>query len=96
LRDSSGYLVNNLGIRLCPDNDFTDTLGIDTRNIEIFKGCVKMTSNDSVVTVPAGSIYSITCRERVIPTQLGDPIRFDIFTIFTEKYWQDEVPQFLL
>jgi hypothetical protein len=72
-RDSSGFLVSNLGCKVCSDNDFKDTLEIDTNNLNIFKGYVKMTGKDSVVTVPAGSFQSITCRMRVVPTQPNDP-----------------------
>lgn len=73
LRDSSGYLVNNSGYRMCSDDNFIDTLGIDTNNLLLFKGYVKMTGRDSVVTVPAGSFQSITYRMKVIPTQPNDP-----------------------
>jgi hypothetical protein len=73
LRDSSGYLVNNSGYRMCSDDDFTDTLGIDTNNMQLFKGYVKMTGKDSVVTVPAGSFQSITYRMKVVPTRPNDP-----------------------
>lgn len=73
VRDSSGFLISNSGEKLCSDNDFRDTLGIDTMNVNIFKGYVKMTGKDSVVTVPVGSFQSITCRMRVVPTQPTDP-----------------------
>lgn len=73
LRDSSGYLVNNLGYKLCSDDNFTDTIGLDTNNLWLFKGYVKMTGRDSLVTIPAGTFQSITCRMRVVPTQPSDP-----------------------
>jgi hypothetical protein len=78
LRDSSGYLVTNSGFRLCSDDDFTDTLYVDTSNVLLFKGYVKMTGKDSIVTVPTGSFQSITCRMRVVPTQPSDthPVRY--------------------
>lgn len=73
LRDSSGYLISNLGGRWCSDDNFTDTLAVDTNNLFLFKGYVMMTGRDSVVTVPAGSFQSITCRMKVVPTQTNDP-----------------------
>jgi len=78
LRDSSGYLVSSSGFRLCSDDDFTDTLYVDTNNLWLFTGYVKMTGKDSVVTVPAGNFQSITCRMRVVPTQPSDlhPVRY--------------------
>jgi len=81
LRDSSGYLISNLGGRLCSDDNFTDILGIDTNNLWLFTGYVKMTGKDSVVTVPAGTFQSITCRMKVVPTQTNDPhpIRYSYY-----------------
>jgi hypothetical protein len=73
LRDSSGYLVNNLGYRECSVSNFKDTIFIDTFNIPIFMEYMKMTGKDSVVTVPAGNFQSITSRIRVVPMQPNDP-----------------------
>jgi hypothetical protein len=63
---------------MCSDDNFTDTLYIDTNNMQIFKGYVKMTGKDSVVTVPAGSFQSITYRMKVVPIQHNDhhPVRY--------------------
>jgi hypothetical protein len=73
IRDSSGYLVNSSGYRLCSDNDFTDTLGVDTIQAALFRGYIKMTGKDSVVTVPAGSFPSITVRMKVVLTNPATP-----------------------
>jgi hypothetical protein len=78
IRDSSGFLVNSSGGKMCSENDFTDTLGIDTTQVTLFKGYVKMTGKDSIVTVPAGSFQSITYRMRVVLTnpKMPFPIRY--------------------
>jgi len=73
LRDSSGYLVNSSGFILCSDNNFTDTLYVDTNNLWLFTGYMKMTGKDSIVTVPAGSFQSITFRMKVVPNHPDDP-----------------------
>jgi hypothetical protein len=73
LRDSSGYLITSLGRRLCSNDNFTDTLYVDTNNLWLFIGYVKMTGKDSLVTVPTGTYTSITCRMQVVPTQTNDP-----------------------
>jgi hypothetical protein len=78
VRDSSGFLVNNLGYRFCSVSDFTDTLVFDTANIPYFIGYGKMTGKDSAVTIPAGTFQSITIRLKVIPLKPEDslPIRY--------------------
>lgn len=73
LRDSSGYLVNNFGRRLCSSGSFTDTLFVNTMFPQIFIGYVQMTGRDSLVSVPAGVFQSITARMKVIPTMPNDP-----------------------
>lgn len=81
IRDSSGYLVNNLGYRLCSDDNFTDTLFVDSANQFLFMGYLKMTGKDSLVSVPSGTFPSITSRMKVVPTQPGDPhpIRYSYY-----------------
>jgi hypothetical protein len=83
LRDSSGYLVTNLGYKECSVTNFKDTIFLDTFNIQLFRGYGRMTGKDSVVTVPAGNFQSITSRIRVVPTQPNDhhPVRY-IYNIF--------------
>jgi len=78
LRDSSGYLVNSLGMKGCSVDHFNDTLYVDSVNKIIAIGYVQMTGKDSLVTVPLGSFPSITSRMRVVPTHSNDPhpIRF--------------------
>ena len=73
LRDSSGYLVNHLGVRGCSVDHFKDTLYIDSANKKLCMGYGLMTGKDSLVTVPAGSFPSITSRMKVVPTQTTDP-----------------------
>jgi hypothetical protein len=83
IRDSSGYLINNYGGRICSADDFTDTLGLDTTQLALFKGYVKMTGKDSIVTVPAGNFQSITSRMKVVLTnpQFPHPVRY-IYTVY--------------
>jgi len=78
LRDSSGYLINNYGYRMCSDDNFTDTIYVDTNNLWLYKGYAKMTGRDSLVTVPTGTYTSITCRKQIVLTQTNDqhPIRY--------------------
>ena len=72
LRDSSGYLVNSVGMRLCTADHFADTLYLDTAHTELYRGYGLMTGKDSLVTVQAGTFPSITSRMRVVPTQAND------------------------
>lgn len=78
IRDSSGFLVLSSGTRICSNNDFKDTLSIDTtRDYFNFRFYETMTGKDSIVTVPLGSFQSITSRTRVVPVQTGQfPIRY--------------------
>lgn len=73
IRDSSGFLVTSSGSRMCSETDFTDTLGIDTNEVTLFKGYVKMTGKDSLVTVPAGTFQSITYRMKAVLTNPSTP-----------------------
>ena len=73
VRDSSGYLINNLGMRSCTADHFADTLYYDTAHTQLYRGYGLMTGKDSLVTVPVGSIPSITSRLKVVPTQPNDP-----------------------
>ena len=83
VRDSSGFLINNLGHRSCSASDFIDTLVFDTANLPYFIAYGKMTGKDSAVTIPAGTFQSITLRLKVIPLRPEDslPIRYsyDVF-----------------
>lgn len=83
LRDSSGYLVNNLGVRLCSKDNFIDTLYVNKIHPQVFIGYVLMTGRDSLVSVQAGTFPSITSRMKVVPVQPKDhhPIRytFDVY-----------------
>jgi len=67
LRDSSGYLVNSYGYILASDVNFTDTLEVKTGEGQLYMAYTKMTGKDSVVTIPAGSLQSITNRMQVVP-----------------------------
>jgi len=67
LRDSSGYLVNSAGNILASDFNFTDTLEVKTGEGQLYMAYTKMTGKDSVVSVPAGSLQSITTRMQVVP-----------------------------
>ena len=73
LRDSSGFLVNHLGVKGCSVDHFKDTLYIDSVNKKIAIGYVEMTGKDSLVTVQVGTFQSITSRMKVVPTQPNDP-----------------------
>ena len=85
IRDSSGFLVLSSGIRICSNNDFKDTLCIDTRDSLIFRGYETMTGKDSIVTVPHGSFQSITSRTRIVPVQSGQfPIRY-IYDVYAKN-----------
>jgi hypothetical protein len=86
LRDSSGYLINSVGLRLCSDDNFTDTIYIDTNNLLLFIGYLKMTGRDSLITVPAGTFPSITSRMKVVPTETNDPhpIRY-IYDVYVKN-----------
>jgi hypothetical protein len=73
LRDSSGYLISSSGYIMCSDNNFRDTLHVDTTNISLSHGFSKMIGKDSLINVPAGDFESITYRRTVIPSQPADP-----------------------
>lgn len=84
LRDSLGYLVNSDGIILASDNNFTDTLAVDTGNPELYTGYQKMTGKDSLVTIPAGTFQSVTSRRQIVPVPPNPaniPVRYlyDVF-----------------
>jgi len=72
LRDSSGYLVDNYGNILFAQNNFSDTLAIDSSNI-ITWNYLKMIGKDSVVTVPAGSFVTRTSCRNWYPLEPGYP-----------------------
>jgi hypothetical protein len=67
LRDSSGYLINSYGKILCSDDNFTQILSYDTLHPTLYLAYLSMTGRDSVITVPAGALESITCRIKVVP-----------------------------
>jgi len=68
LRDSSGYLVDSHGSILFAQDNFTDTLIIDTI-VNMTWNLTKMTGKDSLVDVPAGSFISRTCCRTWYPLQ---------------------------
>ncbi|MBN1198753.1 MAG: hypothetical protein JXA23_05335 [Bacteroidales bacterium] len=78
LRDSSGYLVDHLGNILMSETNFSDTLKVDTTAPFLYYGYAMMTGNDSLVSVPAGDIPSVTMRLTVIPadTAMHLPTRY--------------------
>ncbi len=67
LRDSSGYLVTSNGFIMASDDNFTKILSVDTAHPELYTATVQMTGKDSLVTIPAGTIQSITSRQTVVP-----------------------------
>jgi hypothetical protein len=73
LRDSSGYLVNSSGYIAASDFNFTDTLEVFTEETQLYVSYIKMTGRDSLVTVPAGSLQSITSLMKVIPLPPNTP-----------------------
>jgi hypothetical protein len=75
IRDSSGYLVNSDGHILASDFNFTDTLEVRTGEAKLYMAYTMMTGKDSVVTVPAGSMPTVTTRVTVIPS-LPNPLSF--------------------
>ena len=73
LRDSSGYMVDVHGEILMSEQNFTDTLMVDTANAFLYRGYLKMVAKDSLVTVPAGDFITRTARMSVIPVDPNDP-----------------------
>lgn len=86
LRDSSGYMVDPLGNILMSETNFTDTLFFDDRNPTLYHGYAMMTGNDSLVSVPAGDIHSVTMRLTVIPadTAMHLPTRY-VYWVYGEN-----------
>jgi hypothetical protein len=67
LRDSSGYLVNNLGIIIASDGNFRDTLSVDTSHPTMYLGYLKMTGKDSILIMAGETFQTITSSKKVIP-----------------------------
>ena len=68
LRDSSGYLVDGNGFILASDNNFKDTLLVDTTHPILYTGYVTMTGRDSLVSMAGGNEQpSITSRKQIVP-----------------------------
>jgi hypothetical protein len=73
LRDSSGYLVDIHGNILMSEDNFTDTLRIDSTDAFLYIGYLKMFAKDSLITVPAGTFSTRTARLTVVPSDSNDP-----------------------
>ena len=73
-RDSLGYLVDSHGNIRFAENNFTDTLYIDSAHPDLYMGYATMWAKDSLVYVNAGGFLSSTVRMSVVPTRPDDPI----------------------
>lgn len=91
-RDSSGYLVNNLGEILFSANNFTDTLNIKCTGIHYF--IYKMAKENSPQSLPAGDfvsliykgIFYVYCK---FPPEPSEPCSF--FPPETNNFYADKV-----
>jgi hypothetical protein len=73
LRDSSNYMVDQHGNIYMSEENFTDTLRVDSNNGFLYMGYLKMIAKDSIISVPAGDFTTRTARESIVPENLNDP-----------------------
>lgn len=73
LRDSSNYMVDQHGNIYMSEDNFTDTLRIDSANGFLYMGYLKMIAKDSIISVPAGDFITRTARVSIVPENLNDP-----------------------